>query len=177
MIACSENEDRYLPESENIDGKLFERVMNIAFKLKQLLWASDVIKKIEDKPAEGNKIFFDNIRIAQRLAKKRAIKFPNINNIKKFLKTTKISIIGKELNDLPKLYRGSITIYKEGKKLKTISERNQAEKDFVLESIEFVEKLDKYIVDNKLIGEEIQKKDKSKGKFELIGFLRIYQLG
>ncbi|MHA1720865.1 MAG: helicase-related protein [Promethearchaeota archaeon] len=174
LIKCSENEDRYLPESENIDGDLFKRVMSIAFKLKQLLWASGVAKKIEEKLPEGNKIFFEHIKIAQKLGRKLPLKFPDISNVKKYIKLTKLSIIGKELDDLPKKYRIVIKNYKDSKKLKHLKERSQADKDFVNETIIFIKILDKYITSNKLLEKGEEKEIELKNKFELIGFLRIY---
>lgn len=174
MIACEESHLRYLPENENINGELFTRVMQIAFKLKQLFAAREITNKLEDQIPKGNKIYIQHIKFAQRLALKMPVKFPDVNKIMKFLNRTKISIISSELDDLPKFYKEQIEIFDNSKQITKTKEKEQIKKDFVNNTIDFIVQVTDYIEKNKLIGEEIVKSD-SIEKFELIGFLRIYR--
>ncbi|KKN35783.1 hypothetical protein LCGC14_0780180 [marine sediment metagenome] len=175
IISCDKNEPRYLPESENIDGSLFKRVLNIAKKLKELLWASDIVRKIDDKPPPGNKIYLEHIKIAEKLARNMKKKLPNSTKLKKFLKIRKIDIIATELDDSPKKYKSSIGDYKKNKKLPVISNKKVAEEKLVNETREFIEKLTEYIEENQLLGEENGRATGLKSKFELMGFLRLYK--
>lgn len=175
IISCEKNEPRYLPESENIDGDLFKRVLNIAKKLKELLWASDIVRKIDDKLPPGNKIYLEHIKIAEKLVRNMKEKLPDSTTLKKFLKIRKIDIIATELDDLTKIYRSSIEDYKKNKKASALSDKKAAEKRIVNETREFIEKLTEYIEKNQLLGEENEKTGELRSKFELIGFLRLYK--
>ncbi|MHA1380167.1 MAG: helicase-related protein [Candidatus Helarchaeota archaeon] len=174
IISCEKNEPRYLIESENINGDLFKRVLNIAKKLKELLWASDIVRKIDDKLPPGNKIYLEHIKLAEKIARNLPIKLPNTSTVKDFLKLRRMDIIAAELDELPKQFKNAIEEYKKVKKASKLIDKKASEEKFVNSAKEFILKLTEYINTNELLGEENSRKGGIRSKFELIGFLRIY---
>jgi len=82
--------------------------LNIAKKLKKLLRASEVVRKIDNKLSSRNKIYLEHIKNVEKLVRSMNIKLPDSSKVKKFLKKRKLEIIASELGDLPKKYKNSI---------------------------------------------------------------------